>query len=72
MNARLLKMKYTEENMAKHDIHFRNIFANACLAARKTKEKINKYDYTKVKSFLYKNPNKSHQKNGAKTCILYI
>ena len=43
------------------DIAHRKFLLDICLQARETKEKINKWDYIKLKSFLHSKGN--HQQN---------
>ena len=53
LNVSYKTIKIQEENMGSKisDISCSNIFANISLWARETKEKINKWDHIKLKSF---------------------
>ena len=53
LNVRPQTIKILEENIGSKisDIVCSNIFSDISLQVRKTKEKINKWDYIKVKSF---------------------
>ena len=53
LNVRLKTIQIIEENIESKilDIAHSNIFANMSPHARKTKEKINKWEYIKLKSF---------------------
>ena len=53
LNVRPQTIKILEENICSNilDIAHSNILCDMCAQARETKEKINKWDYIKLKSF---------------------